>query len=971
MRRFLFILFCLLAFLFLEAQQFGGNPPSVKWKQINTDAARVIFPEGMDSAGQRVASIVNYLAAHSSVDTGLSLGKQLHKVNIVLQNQTIIANGYVGLGPFRSEFFLTPELNNFDEGSIPWSDQLAVHEYRHVMQYNNFRNGLSKLMYHLFGDDGLSLATNAAVPDWFFEGDAVYNETITTNQGRGRLPFFLNAYPSLWQANKKYSWMKLRNGSLKDHIPNHYYLGYLLVNYGREKYGLDFWTKVTHDASAYKGLFYPFQSAIKRYAGIDYKTFYNDAFNYYKKLHVEKLSSDIQLNGATQGTMPNGRDAGNMLRQAQHDITPVNKNYVTNYYFPYGVGKDSLLYLKTSYRKRPAFFIKDNSGEHKLRLRDISIDEQFSYRNGKIVYAAYENDARWAWRDYGVIKMLDVETGRQQTVTHHTKYFTPDISDDGKRIAAVHVDANGKSELHIIDASNGSVLKVIRSGEINLFTDPKFIDDNTLVTAVRLYDGRMALAMADLQMGSTVRLTPPSFNVVGYPCVNNGMIYFAASYGGNDDVFALRLSDKKIFKITNGPLGNYFVTLRQAQGDTIVTWSAFTAEGYQLKQMSVKDIAWNEVSVAEEEALLPKFNVSYSDRLNDLLLTKVPAGNYPVNKYKKGTRLINFHSWRPYYSDPEFSFSIYGENILNTLQTELYYLYNQNEKTNAVGMRAVYGAWFPYLNFGTEYTFDRTDIIANKTRHWDQLDSYIGLNVPLSITSGTTYKDFNIGSYYVQRNEFNKGFFKDSIGNSSYSYLQHFISWSQQVQKARQHIYPRWGYALSAIHHHAITKYDGYRFIGNAAVYLPGFFSTHSIVLTGSFQQRDTVRALFSSLIADARGYSDYYRTTAGSRMWRLSANYHLPLLIPDWGFGNILYLQRIRANIFYDQQRLYSNNKFNTADLRSAGGELYVDTKWWNQYALTFGIRVSHLLNNDPRAGLAKGSNVFEFILPVSIIPR
>src|SRR5260221_5939575 len=88
--------------------------------------------------------------------------------------------------------------------------------------------------------------------------------------------------------------MKLRNGSLKDYVPNHYYLGYLLVNYGREKYGADFWTKVTQNASAYKGLFYPFQKAVKKYAGINYTSFYKDAFAYYKK-----LNSDTQLNGAS------------------------------------------------------------------------------------------------------------------------------------------------------------------------------------------------------------------------------------------------------------------------------------------------------------------------------------------------------------------------------------------------------------------------------------------------------------------------------------------------------------------------------------------------------------------------------------------------------------------------------------------------------------------------------------------------
>ena len=175
------------------------------------------------------------------------------------------------------------------------------------------------------------------------------------------------------------------------------------------------------------------------------------------------------------------------------------------------------------------------------------------------------------------------------------------------------------------------------------------------------------------------------------------------------------------------------------------------------------------------------------------------------------------------------------------MQTELYYLYNQDEKTNAVGFNAVYGAWFPYLNIGTEYTFNREDIIGNRVRQWDQLDSRIGLSIPLDFTSGQTFKNFNIGSYYVLRNEFNKGFFKDSIGNTTFSYLQHFISWSQQVQQAVQHIYPRLGYALSVIHRHAITKYEGYQFIGNGSVYLPGLIATHNLVLTGSFQQRDTL----------------------------------------------------------------------------------------------------------------------------------
>ncbi|MEQ1675409.1 MAG: hypothetical protein ABL876_01835 [Chitinophagaceae bacterium] len=934
MRKF-FTLLCLLSCSVpVMAQQFGGHPTSYKWKQVNTDTARILFPVGMDSQANRIASIVHYLAQQKP----LALGDQLKKINIVLQNQTVVANGYVGLGPFRSEYFLTPVVNNFQEGSISWNDQLALHEYRHVQQFNNFNNGLSKTMKVLFGEEGFAVAINAAVPDWFFEGDAVFNETALTQQGRGRLPMFLNAYPSLWKASKKYSWMKLRNGSQKDYVPNHYYLGYLLVNYGREKYGTDFWAKVTRDASAYKEVFYPFQGAIKKYAGVEYKKFIADAFDFYKK---KMTAAPVPASGY---------------------VLPVKKSYVTDYVFPYQAGADSLIYLRSSYRHRPTFFIKDKNGEHKLRVKDISGDEQYSYRNGKIVYTAYERDARWRWHDYNVIKVLDIRSGTQQTITHKSKYFTPDISDDGTKVAAVQISTTGKSELHVLNAKDGTILQKIHSSEISLFTDPKFIDDNNLVTAVRLNDGKMALASAEISTGNTTRLTTPSFNVVGYPCVSDGVIYFTANYGGNDDVFALRLSDRKIFRISNGPLGSYFVNV----GHGKITWSAFTAEGYQLQQTDAGSVKWEEITTATAESLTEKFAVNSGTGTGDVLFDKVTQRNYPVSDYRKSTRLFNFHSWRPYYEDPILTYSLYGQNVLNNMETELYYSYNQNEKNSAVGFNLNYGGWFPYLTLGSEFTFDRQFLLGNKIRHFDQLDSRIGLSVPLSTVKGRTFRNFSVSSFFVRRNEFNKGFFKDSMGNRQINYLQYSISWSQQVQRAVQQTYPRFAYFLFGSYRHSISRYTARQFITTGSLYLPGFMASHNLYFAGAFQEIDTLGQLsFSNRFAYSRGYTGRYF----SRMWKLSANYHLPLLFPDWGFGNILYLQNIRANLFYDFTKVFSRDKTQFRNQRSVGGEIFVDTKWWNQYPLTFGFRVSRMLDQDQFDGF-KGTR-YEFILPVSILPR
>jgi hypothetical protein len=254
------------------------------------------------------------------------------------------------------------------------------------------------------------------------------------------------------------------------------------------------------------------------------------------------------------------------------------------------------------------------------------------------------------------------------------------------------------------------------------------------------------------------------------------------------------------------------------------------------------------------------------------------------------------------------------------------------------------------------------------TREWNQLDTRIGLNFPLNFSGGRFLRSLNFGTSYVFRVENNTGPTQHLFVENNFSYLSHFVNYSQQVQMARQHIYPRLGYSISLQYRNAISKYDSHQFFSSASIYLPGFISTHSIVVNGSLQERDTSRALFSDRFADARGFSSYYHTNAGSRMWRLSGNYHLPLLIPDWGFGSIVYVQRIRTNLFYDFQRVYSDNKKQTADLRSTGFELYFDTNWWNQYPLTLGFRISHLLDADLLTK-QKGT-FFEFIIPV-VIPR
>ena len=135
------------------------------------------------------------------------------------------------------------------------------------------------------------------------------------------------------------------------------------------------------------------------------------------------------------------------------------------------------------------------------------------------------------------------------------------------------------------------------------------------------------------------------------------------------------------------------------------------------------------------------------------------------------------------------------------------------------------------------------------------------------------------------------------------------------------------------------------------------------MVFTAAVHSRDTLQQyLFSNNFPFARGYN----AVDFPVMWRLGANYHLPLAYPDWGFGGIVYFLRIRSNLFFDYTQGKSLRTGTVYPFKTVGTELFFDTKWWNQQPVTFGIRYSRLLDNEFRG--ATQPNVWELILPVNL---
>ena len=228
---FLFIL--IIIFGFQVKGQFynsGQDRGSIKWMQIKTDNFRIVYPDYADSIAQHYANTLIW--AYENVTTDMH--HQPKKIDVLIHTEASNSNGMVVWAPKRMEIFST-----FPEDIYPqdWYEQLALHEYRHVIQIDKLNQGLTKILSYVFGQQIIGGILGLYLPLWFLEGDAVWAETEYSLSGRGRLNYFSDELKTQFLQDTIFSFDKATMGSYKDFVPNHYVLGYNFVNQVRSDFG--------------------------------------------------------------------------------------------------------------------------------------------------------------------------------------------------------------------------------------------------------------------------------------------------------------------------------------------------------------------------------------------------------------------------------------------------------------------------------------------------------------------------------------------------------------------------------------------------------------------------------------------------------------------------------------------------------------------------------------------------------------
>lgn len=923
----LFFLFCLP----LYSQHLGGNPPHIKWMQINHDSLRVIFPTGMEKQAKRIYSNTLQMSRYHRQ----GIGHKTKKIDIVLQNQTVVPNGYAGLAPYRSEFFASPPHDNRMDGSLNWIDQLSIHEYRHALQFINARYGLTKLAYYLSGESGWAVMMNLSLPNWYFEGDAVMAETQHSPQGRGRLSAFFNNSRALEHQNIRYNYEKARNGSLKDRVPNDYEMGFIMSAYGNEKHGWELWENTLKDATAYKKVFYPFSQALKKYSGLNTATFYDSSMYFF-----DKKWEKIDMNTAQIG----------------QEVYKEETTTVSNYSFPFIENDSTFYFIKSTYKSIPKLYKQEKKTVKQLFSPGITLNQNYDLHSDKIIWSALSFDERWGWQQFSDIYQYHQNSGKKERLTNKKRYYSPSFSADGSEILVFENSEEQVYTLKILHAESAALKEEIPNPEQLYFSFPKFsMDSSYILSIARNKEGQNALLQIHRKSGEYTELLVFSFDVITRFAESSKGIFLVWGFNGVDNIYFLD-NDKKLFRLSNSPTG--ILDLAVDSTGKQLLYTEYDINGDKLKKLSLDSVDFQAIDMDNKKGN-DVFDYSFIDSKH-ILNYKNLNDSVEIEKYSLHSNLINIHSWLAILKDPYYGIMLQSENILNTFKLESGYEYNSNESESGVFLRAVYAQYYPIIHLAFE-SYGRSSLSSDKPDlSWNEERYSIAYTFPFNFSGGLYYRFLNFRHQYSYRNIHSaEGLEEGQELMPSLQAMSLGSSFKLQRIAARQNIFTHLGVFAAIRYNDAIDWSKSNQLFTELDLSLKGLFPNHNLLLESEYQKRK--RGSYYQF-SNAFNYSRGFKSIAHDQMYALSANYHLPLFYPDWGFGGISYYYRLRLNLFFDYSKRLSGE---LREYNSTGAELIFDSRIFNVLDISYGIRYSYIMNSQTSAIESDKSGLIEFFIP------
>ena len=868
------------------------NPPGLRWQELRTPHFRVLYPAGLAAAAQRTAG---RLEAVRGPD-GATLGVRPRPIAVVLQNQTTVSNGFVTFLPRHAEFFITPDQGQA-LGTVDWLDGLVIHEFRHVGQFEKARQGVGRVLGPLLGDGALGVAA-VGVPQWFFEGDAVGTETALSRAGRGRIPGFGLGLRANLLSGRVDSYQKAVNGSLRDHVPDWYVLGYFMTSFLKTHYGPDAWARVLD--RYYRFPFYPFSfsNSIRRTTGLRVEELY------------ARTVADID---STWRAELAARPAPTPVRELAGQA---NTRVFTRYQYPQYVDDSTVVALKSGLNDIPRLVLLGRHGRERRLFTPgvLNIPEMLSVGGGALVWPEHRQQPRWGQRVYSELKILDLKTGRLRRVGRGGRYAAAALSPDGRRLVAVRTDESYRHALVVLDATTGAVLQTLPNPRNDFYQQPRWLPDGRRVVAVALRAAGKTLEILDPATGAAQPLLPVANVNLTNPQPWGDYVLYNSPQSGVDNIYAVHAASGQTFQVTNRPLGAYHAAV-SPDGRTLALHD-YRATGARIVEIPLNPAAWTALPApATADAPGPYATALAAGepdgpRIARLLASPDSAGaRYEVRRYRPLAHAFRVFSYGVVQSPAgnAVGVGLRSQDFLSTTQAFAGLTYDQTERTFAATGALSYQGLFPVLDVEGSYGGRDASILYQGRvlrDQWQVARLLAGARVPLVLTRSKYLRALTLGAYYLHEEVFNYSLptrkFSEVGPRQPLHALQATLAYASQLKQSARDVAPRGGATLLATYRTSpfATNLRATQVGAQAAVYLPGPAAHHALRLRGGYQYQQQDQYNFAAAVSFPRAETSYL---SFDRLAVGSADYNLPLAFTHLALGRVLYVQRLRADFFAD----------------------------------------------------------------------
>ena len=453
----------------------------------------------------------------------------------------------------------------------------------------------------------------------------------------------------------------------------------------------------------------------------------------------------------------------------------------------------------------------------------------------------------------------------------------------------------------------------------------------------------------------------------------------------SDELFLKDLNSGITQQLTSSEFGANYPTLLP---DGKVIYSNRTSNGWRPVLFEDKATSSKKIKNPSLVDQLAKELIQQEQPLQKKILPKRDSLNYSVEKYSKWN-LFNVHSWAPAYIDFDNNnlysgLSILSQNLLSTMVISAGYNADPAKKSEKYNLNFSYRGWFPIIDVIARMGDDRfvlDGIYQNKEGYFsaqtnqriDYLKLKAGLRIPLDISRNNFYRTLQFSSRFTFESRSGITFYtrehqllnnelkptdkvvKQTIAKINFQGLEYSAYFHNLRRGASRDVGTRMGQVVNLNYRHTpLGTYHNGSIAGvSTKLYFPGLGKHHSISLNNEYQHTsdgelshiiDNTHHYFrnSQLLSYPRGYNSLH----SDDLYIFRGNYHFPLWNPDAAVSGLVYLKRVRLQLFYDQAAgSYTVTKssgfakeIEKFSHYSTGMEMYADTHFF-RFIMPFSI--------------------------------